>query len=248
MARRRFHCSTLDEEGAWLHGDAAAHAAVVLRAAVGQQYEVACNGRVYLGTITTISPVAVCFALAAELSVEPETDSLTLAAAIIKFDRFEWLVEKATELGVGCILPLVSRRTASHLAQAAGKRVERWRRVVHQAAEQSRRSTVPTVQAPQTLAVFLESRSAASPTFWLAESGPAQALLLALNDRKGSGPFTVVVGPEGGWTEEESTAAGSAGLYHVTLGDGILRAETAALAALAVVQAWRALGANAGRT
>jgi len=242
MTRRRFHSATVEHNTAWLRGAAAAHAVTVLRAKVGQEYEVACQGRVFLGRITSISSTDVCFTLGEELPTLIVDGCLTLAAAIFKFDRFEWLVEKATELGVTCIQPLVTRRTDRHLAQAAPKRVERWQRVAHQASEQSRRHSVPAIEPPLMLNDYLEAMVAGPHSLWLVEGGAGQALLPVLTEVEFTRALCLAVGPEGGWAAEELTAGERAGFRPVTLGPKILRAETAAIAALAVVQAWRVSG------
>src|SRR4051812_3416837 len=136
--RRRFLADEVNGDTAILTGQNASHVARVLRARVGQEYEIAADGRVRLGAITVVSDERVEFALGEEISTA-HIVPITLVLAIFKFDRFEWAVEKATELGVARILPVVAKRTESHLAQSAGKRVERWRRIAHEASQQSRR-------------------------------------------------------------------------------------------------------------
>ncbi len=91
------------------------------------------------------------FNLIAELEAEPALP-VTLVMAVYKFDHMEWAIEKATELGVASIAPVIARRTEKHLATAAEKRAERWRRIGHEAAQQSRRSDVPLIHDPVSLA------------------------------------------------------------------------------------------------
>src|ERR1019366_74818 len=130
-----------------LVGDHAAHLARVLRAEIGQEFDIATGAEVRRGTITSISDDRVEFALGKEQALKP-TPKITLALAIFKFDRMEWAIEKCTEIGVTRIIPVIARRSDAHLSAAAAKRQERWRRIVRQAAEQSRQSAPPEVAAP----------------------------------------------------------------------------------------------------
>ncbi|MGB7584227.1 MAG: RsmE family RNA methyltransferase, partial [Terriglobales bacterium] len=156
---------------------------------------------------------------------------VTLALSIFKFDRMEWAIEKCTELGVARIVPLIARRTESHLATAAAKRVERWQRVVRQAAEQSRRISIPEVSQPIKLK---EARALPGSTrIFLSESEKDVMLKDALQS---SAPDIVLaLGPEGGWSDSESDQFREFGWSSASLGTTILRAETAAIAAVAVV-------------
>jgi 16S rRNA (uracil1498-N3)-methyltransferase len=154
--------------------------------------------------------------------------------AVFKFDHLEWGVEKATELGVARITPVLARRTEKHLAQAAAKRVERWRRIVLEAAKQSRRSDVPVVDEPVALKVALGMVDAGTKLL-LAETEQENSLKAALEGEVAS--VALAIGPEGGWTAEEMALFSERGWRHVTLGPRILRAETAAIAGLAVCAA-----------
>ena len=104
------------------------------------------------------SQTEVRFNLIAELEADPALP-VTLVLSVYKFDRMEWAIEKATELGVAAVAPVIARRTEKHLAQAAEKRVERWRRIVHEASQQSRRSDVPLIHEPATLAARVRAAS-----------------------------------------------------------------------------------------
>ena len=154
-------------------------------------------------------------------------------AAIYKFDRLEWAIEKCTELGVTRIIPVIARRTDAHLAAAAGKRVERWRRIAHEAAQQSRRVRVPTIDEAVKLKAALGVEG--GTRLLLNENERAKKISEALAEA--AAPVIFAVGPEGGWAEEELAQFEAAGWQSVTLGTTILRAETAAMAALAVAAA-----------
>jgi 16S rRNA (uracil1498-N3)-methyltransferase len=223
-----------------LKGQNAQHLAKVLRARVGQQFEIAAAGRVRLGRVVSVEDDRVEFALGEEI----ETSSVvpvTLVVAIFKFDRFEWAVEKATELGVERIVPVIARRTEGHLAQAAAKRVERWRRIAHEASQQSRRVSPPEISDPSELKDAL--RIEAELRVVCAESEEQRMLKDVFADKSGHArlpaPHSVAlaVGPEGGWTEDEGRAFEKAGWVTASLGPTILRAETAVVAACAVAGA-----------
>ena len=160
-----------------------------------------------------------------------------LLLAVFKFDHLEWGIEKATELGASRITPVLARRTEKHLAQAAAKRVERWRRIVLEAAQQSRRSDVPTVDSPVALKQALADVTCATKLL-LAETEEENTLRAALEAVAPNASIALAIGPEGGWSAEEMQLFRDHGWQHVTLGPRILRAETAAITALAITSAW----------
>src|SRR6204780_5518977 len=157
--RRRFIADTWTSTTATLTGDQAAHLARVLRAEPGQIYDVVAGGFLHPAEITSATESQVSFLLHEELEADAALP-LHLLLAIFKFDHLEWAVEKATELGVARITPILARRTEKHLAQSSAKRVDRWRRIVREAAQQSRRSDVPVVDDPLTLQAAMETVSA----------------------------------------------------------------------------------------
>jgi 16S rRNA (uracil1498-N3)-methyltransferase len=230
MTRRRWIAEDSDGKTATLTGDQALHLARVLRAEPGQIFDVVANGFLHRAEVASVSEREVLFTLHEEL----ETDSalpVHLLMAVFKFDHMEWGIEKATELGVARITPVIARRTEKHLSQAAAKRVERWRRIVREAAQQSRRSDVPMVDNPVMLKAALEEVSVQKKLL-LAETEQENSLRAALAD--GAQSVALAIGPEGGWTPEEMKLFEAAEWNTVTLGPRILRAETAAIAALAV--------------
>lgn len=239
MTRRRFIADTFTDTTASLTGQQAVHLARVLRAQAGQQFDVVANGFLRRATIESVSENEVRFALGEELEADAALP-VHLLLAVIKFDHYEWGLEKATELGAARITPVLARRTEKHLAQAASKRVERWRRITLEAAKQSRRSDVPDVDEPVTLKEALKLVQAPHKLL-LAETEQENTLVAALHHGVNDGPdaehnhaLAFAVGPEGGWTSEEMQIFSDAGWKPVTLGPRILRAETAAIAALSV--------------
>ena len=232
MTRRRWIADAWTESRASLKGEQAQHLARVLRAQPGQVFDVVANGFLHRAEIVSADETEVVFALHEELEADAALP-VHLLMAVFKFDHMEWGIEKATELGVARITPVLARRTEKHLAQAAAKRVERWRRIVREASQQSRRSDVPVVDDPIALKAALPM-VAANTKLLLAETEQENTLSAGL---VGAEDVGLAIGPEGGWTAEEMALFSESGWKHVTLGPRILRAETAAIAALAVCAA-----------
>ncbi|RRA48652.1 16S rRNA (uracil(1498)-N(3))-methyltransferase [Acidipila sp. EB88] len=236
MARRRWIADQWSEGRAELVGAQARHLAKVLRAEPGMRCDVVADGRVWSAVLDTVSEERAAFVLEQELAGDAALP-LTLLLAVFKFDRLEWAIEKATELGVQRIVPVVARRTEKHLAQAAAARVERWRRIAHEAAKQSRRADLPEVHEPESLKAAL-ARTWTGTRLLLAESERTMMLsdaLLALTSGNTEAGVVMAVGPEGGWTADEELLFAKHAWQPVSLGPRILRAETAAIAATAVV-------------
>jgi 16S rRNA (uracil1498-N3)-methyltransferase len=231
MTRRRWIADEVSGNQAALVGAHAAHLAVVLRARVGQCFDIATGGALRSGRITLVTPERVEFELGEEIPASGAAN-ISLLLAIFKFDRMEWALEKCGELGVARIIPLIARRTDPHLVRGAEKRVERWRRLGQQAAEQSRRTTVIIVNEPMKVK---DAASLSLPTrIVLAESEHQVMLKDALQSHSPSDELLLAVGPEGGWTEDEIGIFSRAGWISASLGSTILRAETAAIAATAI--------------
>ncbi len=231
--RRRWIADEVNGNRAALTGAHAAQLVRALRAKVGQQFDIATGEAVRTGTISLISleEDRVEFHLGDLVTTAQQSD-ITLLLSIFKFDRMEWAIEKCTELGASTIIPVIARRTDIHLAKAAEKRVERWRRLATQASEQSRRNIVPSIVDPVKLTRDLLQRVAGMKIV-LAESEEKTALR-DLIDSDTSDRISLAIGPEGGWTPEELQMFAECGWSSASLGTTILRAETAAIAALAI--------------
>jgi 16S rRNA (uracil1498-N3)-methyltransferase len=236
--RRRFFVDEVRNGQARIQGDDARHLTRVLRIEPGQRYEISDNSHVYLAEIETAHKELVIFQTLQKLEPPAPQARLVLCAALVKFDHFEWMIEKATELGVAEIVPVETVRSERGLERAAHKRLERWRRIALEASQQSRRAFLPEVQAPAALSEVLALR--ASYKYALDEEPGGATLASAFPPaRHREDSIALLVGPEGGWTEEERAKFVAHEWTRVSLGPLILRAETAALAALAVVgQAW----------
>lgn len=238
MTRRRWIAEHWDEATATLVGSQAEHMSRVLRAEPGMEADVVAGGRVFHAEVVAVADGEVRFNLISELEADPALP-ITLVMAVYKFDHMEWAIEKATELGVAGVAPVIARRSEKHLAQAAQKRVERWRRIAHEASQQSRRSDIPLIADPVPLPQRVKANSTATRIV-LAEQERSITLRAALEEIiEAAGneipTLEIAIGPEGGWAPDEEALFDANGWRAVSLGPRILRAETAAIAALAVV-------------
>jgi 16S rRNA (uracil1498-N3)-methyltransferase len=231
MTRRRWIADLVSGDQAFLLGKNADHLSRVLRARLGEQFEIATPTGVRLGEIVDIQPERVVFATRElpQTADDQHAAMIDLCLAIFKFDRFEWAIEKCTEIGVSRIIPMIAHRTDAHLASAAQRRVQRWRRIAHEAAQQSRRDTAPEITEPAKLDKVI--RNARGKAIVLAENEREQKLSNVVDV---SSELSLAVGPEGGWTEVELSLFNQSGWSAASLGRNILRAETAAIVALAI--------------
>jgi 16S rRNA (uracil1498-N3)-methyltransferase len=229
--RRRFFVEQFAGNSAVMEGDTAHHLGRVLRAQQGQLYELSDGQRVWLARIEKVARDRVDFALLEEIPVHQPRVEVALLLSVVKFDAFEWAIEKATELGVSTIIPLAAARSEKALLASAGKRAERWKKILAEASQQSRRLRVPTLE---NLARPAEAwpRQSATTKILLSERSEAPGLRQVLATATAASA-ALAIGPEGGWTDEEVAAAQTAGFREASLGTLILRTETAVIAALA---------------
>ena len=245
--RRRFFVERFEAGTAALRGEAAHHLGRVLRAEAGQLYELSDGQRVWLARTEKLSRDEIRFALVEQLPAPAPGVRIDLLLAIVKFDRFEWALEKATELGVDCVTPLAAERSERGLIAAAEKRAERWKRILLESAQQSRRLRAPELHelmkpidalraATAPVRVLLSEKPEAKPLREIVEPAASAQPVRSL------GHLAIVIGPEGGWTDAEFAVAAKSGFVEAGLGTNILRTETAVCAALAAAQ--YAFGAN----
>jgi 16S rRNA (uracil1498-N3)-methyltransferase len=236
MTRRRWIADEVSGNRAALTGEHADHLIRILRARVGQEFDIATGPAVRRGRIAAIANQRVEFDLGEELAAAV-TARITLALAVFKFDRMEWAIEKCTELGVSRIVPVIARRTDAHLAAASAKRVERWQRLALQASEQSRRAGPPEIAAPLKVSDATVLPGALRIVLAESEQQPLRDVLEsdAFETHSRESQITLAIGPEGGWAEDELELFHVARWVSASLGSTILRAETAAVAATAIV-------------
>jgi 16S rRNA (uracil1498-N3)-methyltransferase len=243
--RRRFFVEDFSDTGAVLRGEAAEHLGRVLRAAPGQLYELSDGRRVWLAKIEGVALAKhgrsrIDFALIDPVAASEPALRIDLLISLVKFDRFEWCLEKATELAANEIVPLAAVHTDKPLIAAAVKRHERWQKIIRESAQQSRRLRPPILREPVNAEAAF-SRSSAVFKIILSERRTAPPLRQVLS-RTGFPPTenekasaALAIGPEGGWTDGEIEAARGSGFAEASLGENILRTETAVLASLSVL-------------
>jgi 16S rRNA (uracil1498-N3)-methyltransferase len=236
--RRRFFVDQFGDDSATLGGDAAEHLGRVLRAEPGQLYELSDGTRVWLARVERVSlrksgDNRIEFALVEPVEAREPPLRIQLLIGLVKFDRFEWCLEKATELGVAEIVPLYAARTDKPLLAAANKRLKRWRRILLESAQQSRRLRPPAIRNAMRVEDAFAQSTAATRIF-MSERRDARPVNEALRSAKGP-TACLAIGPEGGWTDDEVSAALAADFAETSLGEIILRTETAVLASLAIL-------------
>jgi 16S rRNA (uracil1498-N3)-methyltransferase len=216
---------------AWTRGETAEHLRRVLRVEKGQQFEVSDRQRIYLASVADLTKNAVEFALSEELAARRQGARITVLASLIKFDRFEWMLEKSSELGVTAVVPVVAGRSEAGLDRAAPKREARWVRISEESGQQCRRLQ-PMLIGP--CIGFAEAIGISSSARLFLDENGGPPLLNCLPPALDE--IALLVGPEGGWTDQERERAIDAGWRAATLGESILRAETATLAAVSQIQ------------
>lgn len=241
--RRRFFVERFESGRATLKDEGAYHLGRVLRATPGQQYELSDGSTVWLGRVEKIGQDAIEFALVEPLAARTPPVHVVLLLAVVKFGRFEWCLEKATELGVAEIVPLAAARCEKGLLTAAPKRAARWNKILLESAQQARCLRPPRLHFMETPKAAFASAGAQHPSTSLRTG----AVPVLLSEREGAPPIrgvlekreakvaVLAIGPEGGWTDDEFSAARAAGFLEASLGPQILRTETAVTAALAIV-------------
>ena len=233
MTRRRWIADRVEGDRAFLLGPNANHLFRVLRVKIGQEFDVAADGVLRSAKVVFASHDQVEFELGAEVE-SAALPQVTVYLSIFKFDRLEWALEKITELGVSHVVPMIAQRTEEHLAKAAAKRVERWRKIAREASQQARRIAPPEIAEPLALKkAIAQERKEAGLCFRKSEE--TVSLKAALSGCRP--PLALAFGPEGGWSETELELFNAAGWKPASLGHTILRAETAAIAAVAVAMA-----------
>lgn len=167
----------------------------------------------------------------------PRAPSLILGQALLKGEKLDWVIQKATELGVSEIVPIESRHSVVQLrADRVDNQLARWQRIALEAAQQSEQWRVSTIAPPQSLAALLTSRETGTITLMLAERRNGKSLQTIELPQDMTDSMLVLIGPEGGWSKEEVQLAEQAEVVPITLGQHILRAETAAIATISILQ------------
>ncbi len=236
MSLPRFHLSSAHWTGPHLTlaGDEAQHCGRVMRKQPGDTIEIFDGaGRVAACEITYVSKSEVQAKITTETRVEPFQTAIHLLPTLIKAEPFEWLLEKAVELGAASIQPVITERTVVHLdAAQTEKKLAKWRRHMIESAKQCHTPFLPELKTPIAFAASLKQDAGFKLIPALSEQ--TRRLKQALPAAKPSS-VAVLIGPEGDFTPEEEAEAFKAGFVPITLGPLVLRAETAAIATLAIL-------------
>jgi len=252
MTRRRFYAPpaafATDRKSVSLGADETRHARDVLRLQSGDEIFVFDGaGREFHCAIQSIKRDSTDLSVTAEVDpLSPESPlNLTLAIALLKGEKFDLVIQKVTELGVRRIVPMDTQRADVRLRDGDGahKRLARWRRIALEAAKQSGRACVPQISAPVTFNVLLASNidndqdvSAKATQLMFSERGGRPLLNATDSLLDPTKQMIALVGPEGGWTDEEIALARETGWKIITLGGRTLRAETAGITIVALLQ------------
>lgn len=192
----------------------------------------------YRAEITDVSKRAITGRILDTVQEPPRhSPRLILGQSLLKGEKMDWVIQKAVELGVDELVPVESRHSVVQLrADRVDSQLARWQRIAMEAAQQSEQWRLPTIAPPQSLAAFLTSRTSGTVTLMLAERLEGKSLRTVELPQDATGSVLILIGPEGGWSKEELVAAEQAKAVPITLGQQILRAETAAIATISILQ------------
>jgi len=233
MSLRRIFVDAIDGKAASVGGERAHHLVRVARLKTGEKVEVTDQKKIYVARVLPTADELIKFKIEKEIEPHPSERPITLFLSIVKFARFEWAIEKTTELGVNRIIPLVAEHSNRRLAATAEKRLSRWKRIADEAAQQARRMAPSHIEMPIDFGQ-IAMRKMGSITFMLDRGGdPLLAALEKLEPDNSMRELAFLVGPEGGWSASELEMAQCHGFITASLGANVLRTETAAVAALA---------------
>jgi 16S rRNA (uracil1498-N3)-methyltransferase len=222
-----------------LRGDEADHLARVLRLGPGAQVVVfdGC-GHEYMTVVERLETEGVVCRILFDVAPQsPPTVSITLGQGLPKAEKFDWVIQKTTELGVSDIVPLITDRVIPHISGPhIARKGGRWEKLAREACKQSGRATVPYLWPPTPLEAFLASCQSAKLKLMLWEGEHTRLLRTVLAASAPVASVAVVVGPEGGLTPHEVARGEAYGFLAVGLGKRILRTETAGVIAVALLQ------------
>ncbi len=217
-------------------GEDVRHIVTVLRMKTGDEL-LLCDsqGTEYLARISRISRTEVETEVVSRSERKSASPRITLGQGLPKYDKMDFIVQKATELGIAAVVPLITERTIVKVKDEA-KRVARWQKIAREAAMQSNRADVPAIRPIQSCRDFLMTHDPGPMTLsllpWEEVTTPIRDVLRASH---GIENVVVLIGPEGGFSQDEAALAKAKGFYLVSLGRNILRTETAALAVLSMI-------------
>lgn len=220
-------------------GDVLVHLRDSLRVKVGEVVLFGDGaGRRYCTEVTAVTNQALTGRIL-ETITQPATKApaLTLGQSLLKGEKMDWVIQKATELGVSQIVPIESRHSVVQLkADRVTHQLARWQRIALEAAQQSEQWHVPKIATPRSLSEVLANHAISTTILMLAERDEGKSLQTVRLPQGTNGSVLALVGPEGGWSKEEIEVAQRVGVETISLGRHILRAETAAIATISILQ------------
>ncbi len=219
-----------------LQGPGFHHLARVLRAREGDALEVFDGqGHTFAARLVRLEADRAQLTLEAAVA-SPSHRAIVIVQAFPKADRLEWVLQKGTELGATGFWPVQAERCVVKWKEDGGKKVQRWQRIVEEAARQSERADVPQVSSPLDAAAAARTLQSTHRLILLDEEERERTLSAAVAEETSAQPLALLIGPEGGWARHEVDAFKALGAVPVTLGRQVLRTETAPLAALVVIR------------
>lgn len=196
-------------------------------------------GMSYMARVEEIGPEKTRLVVLKTIAAEEPRVKIVLGQAVLKAKKMEMILQKTTELGISEFLPVVTERTIVKIQQKERQRQDRWQRIIREAAKQSRRTVFPTIQTPSSLSEVVSRRNDERMLFFSEHQGtPLKDILLfksPQSEDKIPASVIILIGPEGGWTHEEEKIMLSHEYEAVSLGQAVLRAETTAVSAVAMI-------------
>ena len=229
----------IDQQTIVVTGDVLVHLRDSLRITVGETLWLnSGQGAKFRVEITDVSKRAVTAHILETIQEPPrQTPRLILGQSLLKGEKMDWVIQKATELGMSEIVPIESQHSVVQLkADRVDHQLARWQRIALEAAQQSEQWRIPTVAKPQSLSVLLTRVATGMLTLMLVERRDGKSLQTVNLPQDATGSILILIGPEGGWSQAEAQIAKQAGIQPITLGEHILRAETAAIATISILQ------------
>ena len=229
----------IDQQTISVTGDVLVHIRDSLRITVGETLWLNNGqGARYRVEITDVSKRAVTARILETIQEPPRrTPRLILGQSLLKGEKMDWVIQKATELGVSEIVPIESQHSVVQLkADRVDHQLARWQRIALEAVQQSEQWRIPTIAMPHSLSALLSSRATGTLTLMLVERRDGKSLQTVALPQDVTSSVLVLIGPEGGWSKDEVLLAEQAGIEQITLGQHILRAETAAIATISILQ------------
>lgn len=232
---QRYFVSKKDNDIFTLSNDDSYHVSTVMRMELTDEIEIIYDNRVYISEIVELIPV-VKAKIIKEMSINNELSTyVTIAQSLVKEQKMDYILQKTTELGVNEIIPYLASRSIVKLEKNSSKKIERWQKIVKEAAEQSKRNYIPVVKNGMALS-NLVNLSDYDVKFLCTVNETSQNIKKVLSNLDRNAKILFVIGPEGGFTKEEETKLIESGFISLSLGKSVLRTETASTFIMSVIR------------